>query len=88
MNNNELKVIAATQELKQVEGKCQHGFVSLELERADGVKISTGVQENFITPIGRQLDNNMGPGRLLSMGGDMFGLTHVSQCMTKYGVLS
>lgn len=85
MNNNELKVTAATQEIKQVEGKYQHGFVSLELERADGVKISTGVQENFITPIGRQLDNNMGPGRLLSMGGDMFGLTHVSQCMTKYG---
>ena len=34
MNNNELKVTAANQEIKQVEGKYQHGFVSLELERA------------------------------------------------------
>jgi len=64
----------------------QHGFVGIvKVNTKDNVIKEYPVQENFVTPIGRQLDNNMGPGRLLSVGGDVWGLTHVRQAMTTVG---
>lgn len=64
----------------------QQGFVGIvKVNTKDNVIKEYPVQENFVTPIGRQLDNNMGPGRLLSVGGDIWGLTHVRQAMTTVG---
>ena len=64
----------------------QQGFVGIvKVNTKDNVIKEYPVQENFVTPIGRQLDNNMGPGRLLSVGGDLWGLTHVRQAMTTVG---
>ena len=81
MNNNILKVDNVDKPKHY-----QQGFVGIvKVNTKDNVIREYPVQENFVTPIGRQLDNNMGPGRLLSVGGDLWGLTHVRQAMSVVG---
>lgn len=79
--NGEIRSIEKT----SGKGKYQHGLVGITLYNTkDNVTRDYGLQENFITPVGKEMDNIMGPGRLLSVGADMFGETHIHQSMTQF----